>query len=399
MLNAAKLTILCLLIEAFPLPNVPAPVPVPRVRIPDHPGRGGQIPRSEVDLHYRRVGGGSVLWTTILVAGKAIDALVDTGSTALVVFSSALDEPQSLAKGPSTWTSYGDGERFDGQISRVPVLFSKDASSTVPVMLATSVKCVPLHPHCPAEGVDFTHYRFGGKGGFGAILGIGIGQDKQQPFAAAGIKRWIVDWPNSKIILNPDDRDLDGFVFHHRVVDRETISGCLAGASKRVCGPILLDTGTTGIVLFTKDATNYEEIRSAGTYFLTLGDRRDAQAIHFTAPPYQYELAGANDTTPAAIVAGTPVVGDLAISYDPLHGVIGVKPAKPPKPDPIEPDLLVSATNAIPPLGTLPLGIAQRMPSAQTAGAPQAAGGERHNRDDRRTDGRVGPETPEPDWP
>jgi hypothetical protein len=312
--------------------------------------RGSEVPRSELDLHYRHAGRGFQLWTTMLVAGRAVDALVDTGSTGLVLLSSAIDQPQLLPKGPSMWTSYGDGERFGGHSSRVPIQFSKDASLTVPVLLATSVSCLPSLRHCPAERVDFAHYRIGGKGdriggegGFGAILGIGMPTPwtAPNPFAAAGIERWIVDWPNSKIILNPDDRDLDGFVFHNLIVDRwaATIPGCLAIGPKRICGPTLLDTGATDIVLFTNGTSNYEKMLAAKSHFLTLGDRGDAQAIQFTAPADLFQLESAPR---AAMVAGAPVVKDLAIFYDSLSEVIGVKPAKPMKPD-IEPELQVNA--------------------------------------------------------
>jgi hypothetical protein len=249
------------------------------------------------------------------------------------------------------------------------VLFSKDASLTVPVMLATRATCVE-DPYCPAESVDFAHYRFGGKRGFGAILGIGMPTPgaPPNPFAAAGIKSWIVDWPNGKIILNPDDRDLDGFVVHRRIDDgwSGTITGCLAVGSQRICGPTLLDTGTTDIVLFTKGTRNYEELRAARSYFLTLGERGDAQAIQFTAPSHLFQLAGAEDLTSGiAMVAGAPVVKDLAIFFDPQHQVIGVKPAKPMKPDSIEPELQVNAANAIPPLGTLPAPFARPAAAGQ----------------------------------
>jgi hypothetical protein len=337
--------------------------------------RGSEVPRSEVDLHYRQAGRGLQLWTTILVAGRAVDALVDTGSTGLVLLSSAIDQPQSLPKGPSMWTSYGDGERLGGHSSRVPIQFSKDASLTVPVLLATSVSCIPSPRHCPAEGVDFAHYRIGGKGdriggkeGFGAILGIGMPTPwtAPNPFAAAGIERWIVDWPNSKIVLNPDDRELDGFVFHNLIVDRwaATIPGCLAIGPKRICGPTLLDTGASNIVLFTNGTSNYEEMLAARSHFLTLGGG-DAQAIQFTAPSYLFQLESAPR---AAMVAGAPVVKHLAIFYDSLSEVIGVKPAKPMKPmkpAPIEPELQVNAANVIPQLGTIPA------PFARPAAAEQ----------------------------
>jgi hypothetical protein len=65
------------------------------------------------------------------------------------------------------------------------------------------------------------------------------------------------------------------------------------------------------------------------------------------------------------MVAGAPVVKDLAIFYDSLSEVIGVKPAKPMKPAPIEPELQVNAANAIPQLGTLPA------PFARPAAAEQ----------------------------
>jgi hypothetical protein len=305
-------------------------------------------PRSELQLQYRRIGSATYPWTTILVAGNAIDAMIDTGSVGLVLLSSAVDAPNSLPKGASTHATYASGERYEGHLSRVTVLFSKDATSTVPVMLATRVTCIPTHPHCTAENVDFAHHRIGGPGGFGAILGIGSGTTSN-PFVAAGIKTWIVDVPNNKIVLNPDNRDLDGFIFHRRFPGRvDNISGCLIGASKRICGPTVLDTGSNMIGLATKDSTIYEGIRGAGSYHLTLGD---AQTFDFAAAPRLFALG---DTDYSAfgtvIVAGAPIIKDLAIAYDPAHDRIGVKPFKA---APSEPETQVNATNAVPPQGTL----------------------------------------------
>jgi hypothetical protein len=326
-------------------------------------------PRSEVQLQYRRVGVATYPWTTILVAGKAVDAMVDTGSMGLVLLSSAVDAPNSLPKGASTHATYASGERYEGHLSRVTVLFSKDAKSSVPVMLATRVTCIPSHPHCTAEGADFAHHRIGGLGGFGAVLGIGSGTTSN-PFVAAGIKTWIVDVPNNKIVLNPDNRDLDGFIFHRRFPGRvNNISGCLIGASQRICGPTVLDTGSNMIGLATKDSTIYEGIRGAGSYHLTLGD---AQTFDFAAAPRLFALG---DTDYSAfgtvIVAGTPVIKDLAIAYDPAHDRIGVKPFKtasfsnaaPSEPD-SDPETQVNATNALPPQGTL--SAPQQLPTAPT---------------------------------
>jgi hypothetical protein len=131
------------------------------------------MPRSELSIQYRQVHGATYAWTTLIINYKAVDVLVDTGSNGLVLLASAIDDPQALPNGNHLHAIYNGGERFDGRLSHVSVQFSPDATATIPLALMTSVMCIPTRPHCPAEGVDFAHYRMAGPGGFGGVLGSG----------------------------------------------------------------------------------------------------------------------------------------------------------------------------------------------------------------------------------
>jgi hypothetical protein len=294
------------------------------------------ISRSEISIQYRKVDG-TRAWITLLINGKAVDALIDTGSNGLVLLASALDDPQALPKGNRVYYIYSSGDRFDGRLSRVSVQFSPDVTATIPAALMTSVVCIPTHPHCESEGVDFAHYRVVGPNGFGAVLGIGIGiRPLGNPFVDAGIKRWIVDIPNNRIVLNPDDRDLDGFVFHHRVAGAEhlkawfenAIPGCLVADAKRICGPTLLDTGNSRVRVATADKSTLKEVFATGHGELVFGEGDLAQTNSLATISEIVPLGGPDYTAALgnALIAGWPIVKDMAIAYDPAHATIGIKP-------------------------------------------------------------------------
>jgi hypothetical protein len=187
-------------------------------------GRAAQppIPRTELAIHYRL----GKAWTSLRIAGRDVEAMVDTGSTGLVVLATAIDAAGVRSKGKVRPFSYADGERFTGYAARAPILFT-DPSSDIDIIVISAATCMPSLPRCPAaqspvapNATNFANYRINGPGGFQAILGLGLGSHPYPSFIGSGIKRWIVDTPHRKIILNPDDNDLAGFVFHHRVADR-----------------------------------------------------------------------------------------------------------------------------------------------------------------------------------
>jgi hypothetical protein len=105
------------------------------------------------------------------------------------------------------------------------------------------------------------------------------------------------------------------------------IPGCLVTSFKKFCGPTVLDTGSPGIGMVTKEDSDFDQAKAARTYQLVLGDGGQAQALAFSAPPF-YRFTGPN--FPAALgtvlVPGLPIIKDLAISYDPAHATIGIKP-------------------------------------------------------------------------
>jgi hypothetical protein len=291
------------------------------------------LPRSELSIQYRQVRGITFAWTTLIISHKAIDVLVDTGSTGLVLLASAVDDPQALPKGNHVYYSYANGDRFDGRFSRVTVQFSQDVTATIPVALMTSATCIPSHPKCDVGG-DFAQYRLGGPGRFGAVLGIGI-RFSNNPFVDAGISRWIVDIPHNRIVLNPDDRDLDGFVFHHRVAGAEhlklgfesAIPGCLVAGTKRICGPTLLDTGNSRVRVASTDKSALNEVLAAGHGKLVFGEGDQAQTVSMAISGI-VRLEGPDYTTALgnALSVGTPIVKDLAIAYDPADATIGIRP-------------------------------------------------------------------------
>ncbi|WP_375391753.1 hypothetical protein [uncultured Sphingomonas sp.] len=122
-------------------------------------------------------------------------------------------------------------------------------------MRVTTVGCTRDHPDCPVAHADLSAYGIQGDGiagqGFAAILGIRPKRDPiDNPFAQLGVRRWIIELPRSaaeqgRIILNPDDAELAGYV--RLGVDADgTTPGCLTGPD-RICGRAFFDSGAAGL--------------------------------------------------------------------------------------------------------------------------------------------------------
>lgn len=89
--------------------------------------------------------------------------------------------------------------------------------------------------------------------------------DVASPFIAIGAKHWIIELPRpnsgqtGKIILDPDDNDVQGFTLMSIVSAyrqqkgglHDSVPGCILNnaTKEKACGALLMDTGAPGIAV------------------------------------------------------------------------------------------------------------------------------------------------------
>jgi hypothetical protein len=209
------------------------------------------------------------VWITV-DGGKPIEALLDTGSTGLFVLASAVPTARSLPDYGGITSYYSSGDKFIARKTQAAISFGDGGPGVkVPFGLVKAVQCITEIPKCPAAHVKFDDYRIAGE--FKAILGIDFGNGNlPNPLPGLGTSRWIIDLSKDRIILDPDESDLVGFTFYQVAKEalvrndgfRSAISGCLVArrTGDQICGPILLDTGNTGIAVKTKDTAFFDRM-------------------------------------------------------------------------------------------------------------------------------------------
>jgi hypothetical protein len=313
-------------------------------------GVRAEVPVREVDLSdgTRRYA------VPIRIGSVALDAGLDTGSTGLRVMPGVLTGSDAKVLHRAQTYSFGAGVKLEGDIAQAQLSFGA-LTGPGPVEVVREIGCVADQPRCAATHLPAKDFRIQGDGltgeGFEAILGVNMGGgDAANPFAAAGARRWIVELPRpgepgGRIILNPTDAELDGYVFapvlpkfselHGGLHD--AIAGCIAqdsGAKARVCGALTLDSGAPGLRInhgplhgrpwANGTAATLIFAEPSGKVVageaVQIGDR--AQATHL-----DYSNTGQDRDT--AIFAGLTPYFAYSVLYDPEHGRVGFKPRPP----------------------------------------------------------------------
>jgi hypothetical protein len=237
------------------LPGVAAPAraqPAPPPRV--------ELPIREVDLSD----GTRRYVVRIGIGGVMVDAGLDSGSTGLRVLPGILADKPS---GPHSSYSYESGTELDGVVAETAVAFGA-LSGPVPVQRVQAVTCHAGKSNCPARHVSLAQFGVQGDGlpgqGFKAILGINMARDAApNPLTRLGVRRWIIDLPRpgetggGRLVLNPTDEEAAGYKTLHIDADfgdrngglHDAVHGCITDmkSRRRICGPLVLDTGAPGI--------------------------------------------------------------------------------------------------------------------------------------------------------
>jgi hypothetical protein len=166
---------------------------------------------------------------------------------------------------PETY-GYASGSRYEGLAGEATLALGA-ISAKAPIHLIASIGCFAHLPRCPASKTPLPHYGIASDGlpdeGFKAILGTDMDRARiANPLAAIGVRRWIVELPRpghpgeGRLILNPTAAETADYIMLPIVGPyaqiqggglHDALPGCLVHVETRarVCGPVLLDTGSS----------------------------------------------------------------------------------------------------------------------------------------------------------
>ena len=226
-------------------------------------------PRAELLIRAVTLSNGALRYgVTIRIGGKTLDAALDTGSTGLRVLPGVLGPGDAAGGTEPEAYGYASGSRYEGVAGEAQVTLGA-ITAKAPVHLIRSIGCFAQYPHCPASRTPPCHdYGIASDGlpdeGYKAILGTDM--------AAARVGNpLIATWacgagssscpgparrPQGALILNPSPAELAGYTLLPLAAPyaqiqggglHDALPGCLVhvATKARVCGPVLMDTGSS----------------------------------------------------------------------------------------------------------------------------------------------------------
>ncbi len=307
--------------------------------------------RIEIPIESTLMRSGSVrFWVPVTIGGVGpIRALLDTGSTGLLVFNAAL-EGKSFPKIGTFVYGFDSNEVLSGTINQARVsVGGLKSDGPVRFGVVRKRKCAPKKPKCPIEMLKPEDYGIGGDGtageGFKAIIGLGLDRILiANPVMAAGGNSWIVSLPkpgvsgNGTLIVNPNAADLEGFRRYPLAREakrllgafRASLPGCLKAAESgfTLCGQVGLDTGAPRVYAKVDKTPEIAAARTPQRFKLEIaeGDGKVDIALDETlhTGPLVYFVAVPKQKTPA-INAGVLPYYSYQVLYDFDQNEIGLK--------------------------------------------------------------------------
>lgn len=308
--------------------------------------------RVEVPITQHVLRDGTPRYTIpIQIGDQTLEAMLDSGSVGIRVMPGAL-RPDNFAPGRER-VSYGytSGVELSGSVGQAKVAIGGLATpGPIGVQVVETVGCSRERPNCPASRVAAKDYGIGGNGiagaGFKAIVGVAMGEtEAPNPLTRIGERRWIIvlPWPGErepgKLILNPSDAELQGFVrFPNDPVFKDgrggwhdAIPGCLElGKGKPVCGPLLLDSGATAIQVSPGRGVRIDHPGPGAAARLLIGDpQRPALRLNFRTgqePSGRLIIEDPGGQPRTRISAGALPYYSVAAFYDARAHVVGIRP-------------------------------------------------------------------------
>jgi hypothetical protein len=323
------------------------------------PSAAQDVPRrAALPIRAVTLSNGAVRYAvSIRIGGTTLAAALDTGSTGLRVLPGALQPGDAQpTETPETY-GYASGSRYEGLAGEATVTLGA-VTARAPIHLIRSIGCFAQTPRCPASRTPLPHYGIASDGlpdeGFKAILGTDMDRARiANPLAAMGVRRWIVELPRpghpdeGRLILNPTAAEAADYVMLPVVGPyaqiqggglHDALPGCLIHADTRgrVCGPVLLDTGSSFLAVANgRPAAPWPDGSAAalevygvdGTLAaradFTLGSRDAATRIVWRSEP---------GAPRPSVFAGVAPYFAWSVLYDARRQAIGLKPRAPAEP-------------------------------------------------------------------
>ncbi|MFT9092607.1 MAG: hypothetical protein ABF479_16640 [Gluconacetobacter sp.] len=290
----------------------------------------------------------------IKIGSRSIMAGLDTGSVGLRVLSRFLYKDYSPQSSIDSDYIFGSGVELKGNIVKSSVTFG-DISGSPLLEFVREVGCVADQPHCPAKLLPPSEYGLLGDGlpyqGFGAILGLGMGESEiHNPLLALGVHRWIIEIPQRKdssdgrLILNPTQKELEGFIDIQTIPPfskysgalHDAVRGCIINtdANDKDCGVVILDTGDPGIrIISSSSSTRHWKENIAATLILANEKNiiRAAEKLETDSQDKSRRLKIDSESKPtlSSILTGLCLYNGFYIMYDQDQKTIAFKPRLP----------------------------------------------------------------------
>jgi hypothetical protein len=323
------------------------------------PARGQEAaPRVALPIHAVSLSNGAVRYgVPIRIGDTTLDAALDTGSTGLRVLPGVLQPGDATPGEAPEVYGYASGSRYEGLAGEARLGLGA-ISARAPIHLISSIGCFAHLPRCPASRTPLPHYGIASDGlpdeGFKAILGTDMDRARiGNPLAAVGVRRWIVELPRpghpdeGRLILNPTPAETADYVMLPVVGPysqiqggglHDALPGCLVQVSTkaRVCGPVLLDTGSSFMAVANARVAQPWPDGETAALEVYGADGAVASRIGFTLGVRDAATRLIWRTEPAAprpsIFAGAAPYFAWSVLYDARRQLIGLKPRAPAEP-------------------------------------------------------------------
>jgi hypothetical protein len=285
----------------------------------------------------------------IVIGGKSVDAILDTGSTGLSILTSAIPASSYTPSKVSLSMIFSNGQKFFGHVGQAVIgLGDAPETATVEINAIDTLEC-DEKADCASSTKRHDEGLVGAKT-FRALVGVSLPSPAlvvrvSNPLLRFG-DSWIVELPRpgerapGHLIINPTADERNGFDLFPAGQgfnvggDRDNpLPGCLVDESdgQKLCAPIVFDSGTPAITEITHDLSpRHWPVGTRGAFSLDAPGGKTIVAKFTVAqtPSMTHVFVGPypvfNQPAPR-VIAGVEPYMLFSVLYDFRRGQIGLK--------------------------------------------------------------------------